>query len=168
MCPLLLTLLRVITWLIRHRCYCGNIIGADSIPAPDGNCADVCSGDPQSVCGGEGTLNLYIANNFNSTTLPSTLLLPSNSTIDSPKPAPSKRPAPPAPPKIVRVPGWTYRGCWTDNPKERTLVSKLKKGYITPEKCANICKGYHFFGLEYSNELSFPITLFLSCPAALG
>ena len=168
MCPLLLTLLRVITWLIRHRCYCGNIIGADSIPAPDGNCADVCSGDPQSVCGGEGTLNLYIANNFNSTTLPSTLLLPSNSTIDSPKPAPSKRPAPPAPPKIVRVPGWTYRGCWTDNLKERTLVSKLKKGYITPEKCANICKGYHFFGLEYSNELSFPITLFLSCPAALG
>ena len=152
MCPFLLTLLHVTTWLIRDRCYCGNIIAPGSIPAPDGHCAHVCSGDPQSVCGGEGTLNLYMANDFNSTASPATLLVPSNATIDSPKPAASKGPTPPAPPVVVRVPGWTYRGCWKDNPKARTLVSKLKRGYITPERCANICKGYHYFGLEYSNE----------------
>ena len=153
MCPFILTLLRVITWLIGDRCYCGNTIAPDSIPGPDGYCADVCSGDPQSVCGGEGVLNLYMLEDFNSTTSPATLLVPSNSTLDSPKPAPTKRPTPPAPPVIVTVPGWTYRGCWTDNSKDRTLTLKVRKGYnITPERCATICKGYHFFGVEYSNE----------------
>ena len=153
MCPFILTLLRVITWLIRDRCYCGNTIAPDSIPAPDGYCADVCSGDPQSVCGGEGVLNLYILGDFNSTASPATLLVPSNSTLDSPKPAPPKPPTPPRPPVIVTVPGWTYRGCWTDNSRHRTLKSKVRKGYnITPERCATICKGYHFFGVEYSNE----------------
>lgn len=87
--------------------------------------------------------SLYEADNFGSTASPTTLLISSNSTANSPKPAP---------PVVVEVEGWTYLGCYTDNPQKRTLISKLTKGNITPQNCAVICQGYRFFGLEYSNE----------------
>ena len=99
-------------------------------------------------------LSLYASDNFNLTAPPMTLLIPSHPTVDALKPSPTKTPTPPAPPLppvVAKVPGWTYRGCWTDYRSERTLISKVVKGAITPERCAHICKGYNFFGLEYSN-----------------
>lgn len=77
---------------------------------------------------------------------------PSDPTANSSNPTAPKPSTPPEGPVVVKVPGWTYRGCWSDNPLDRTLISKRSKGYITPEECARRCKGYHFFGLEYSNE----------------
>lgn len=135
-----------------NECYCGNTVAHASIPTPDYFCANVCSGNQQSVCGGINVLSLYESNKFASIASPSIRLVSSNSTINSSNPAPSKPPTPPAPPAVVRVPGWTYRGCWTDDPHDRTLTAKTRKGSITPEKCAQLCKGYTFFGLEYSNE----------------
>jgi len=69
----------------------------------------------------------------------------------APKPAPPKPPAPGLP-SIGTVKGWTYRGCWTDDVTERALISKKWKGNLTPQRCAEVCKGYRYFGLEYSSE----------------
>ena len=144
----------VATQLIGNRCYCGNSVASPSVPVPDFYCGNVCSGDKQSVCGGRAVLSLYEVDYFDSTASLSTLILVPNSTTKSTNLAPPRPPAPQpsGPPKIVSVPGWTYRGCWTDNPYDRTLISKRWKGYITPESCAKICKGFQYFGLEYSNE----------------
>lgn len=141
-----------VTRLIGNRCHCGNTVAPASIPGRDDLCVNVCSGIQQSVCGGKGVLNLYEANNFASTASSSNLLVSSNSTTNLTNPTPPKPPTPPEPPAVVKVPGWTYRGCWTDNPYHRTLISHKWKGLVTPERCAQICKGYTFFALEYSNE----------------
>ena len=51
---------------------------------------------------------------------------------------------------------WTdfmgVRGCYTDNVRERTLKARSRKGNMTPRDCAHFCKGYRYFGVEYSNE----------------
>lgn len=143
----------MISPLIGDRCYCGNTVPRASILMLDHFCANVCSGDQQSVCGGENVLSLYEADNIASTASPSNLLVSSNSTTNSSNLAPPKPPTPPKPPAVVTVPGWTYRGCWIDNPRDRTLIARIWKGAVTPEMCAHICKGYQYFGLEYSNEV---------------
>ena len=62
-------------------------------------------------------------------------------------------PKPDAPPEIEIVKGWKYMGCYTDNVQDRTLIAKRSRGrFMTPEICARICKGYRYFGVEYSNE----------------
>lgn len=96
--------------------------------------------------------SLYEADNFGSTASPTTLLILSNSTANSPKPVPPNPLTPSRPAVVVQVEGWTYLGCYTDNPHRRTLISKLTKGDITPQNCAIVCQGYRYFGLEYSNE----------------
>lgn len=136
-----------------NECFCGNTVAAASIKTPDSNCENFCSGNSRSACGGRSVLSLYEADRFGSTASDPLLLVPPNSTTNSPNPAPPNPPKPPAPPAVVeRVAGWTYRGCWNDYLYDRTLIAKRTKGDITPQKCAEICKGYHFFGLEYSNE----------------
>ena len=63
--------------------------------------------------------------------------------------------------EIETVKGWRYRGCYTDDPKQRTLISKAKRARtMTPDYCAWVCRGYRFFGVEYSNELSFSLLFF--------
>lgn len=58
-----------------------------------------------------------------------------------------------APPSIAIVQGWRYRGCWTDDPRQRTLTGKrIKSPTMTVERCAQLCRGYRFFGVEYSSE----------------
>lgn len=90
-------------------------------------------------------LSLYEVNQFGSNV---PLLVSPNSTTNALKQAAPK----PPPPVVVKVRGWTYRGCWTDNPRDRTLIAKAKRGHMTPERCAEVCKGFHYFGLEFSNE----------------
>ena len=89
---------------------------------------------------------------------PTIMLVSSNETISPSNLAPPKPPVPPRPPPkppaIVSVKGWAYRGCWTDDPHDRTLDAKRWKGDVTPEKCARHCKGYAFFAVEYSNMVS--------------
>lgn len=131
-----------------NECYCGDTVARASIPTPDYSCENVCSGNQQSVCGGTNVLNLYEVDNV---ATPSLSLISSNSTNSS-NSALLAPPAPQASATVAKVKGWTYRGCWTDDRYDRTLISKKFKGSITPEKCAQLCKGYQFFGLEYSNE----------------
>lgn len=82
---------------------------------------------------------------------------PANPTTNSSNSAPPKPSTPPESPVVVRVPGWTYRGCWSDNPLDRTLVAKRLKGYITPQQCAQYCKGCktspaHYFLVRADRE----------------
>lgn len=135
-----------------NECYCGNTVARASITMPDYFCTSVCSGNEQSVCGGQNVLGLYEANKFASIGSSATLLISSNSTTNSSYTTLSKPPTLLGSPAVVSVPGWKYRGCWSDNPLDRTLIAKRWKGYVTPENCAHICKGFRFFGLEYSNE----------------
>ena len=60
---------------------------------------------------------------------------------------------PPKTPDIAVLRGWNYRGCWTDNVKDRTLIGKRFRGHgLNVERCAQFCADYQFFGVEYSDE----------------
>lgn len=68
---------------------------------------------------------------------------------------------PPNIPDIAVLRGWNYRGCWTDNVNDRTLIEKKLRGRgVTVERCSYFCKDYQFFGVEYSNE---SVSLSLAC-----
>jgi hypothetical protein len=51
------------------------------------------------------------------------------------------------------IPGWTYLGCYLDqyNPRSLPDASKFSNS-LTLEDCAAFCKGFNFFGMEYSSE----------------
>ena len=66
--------------------------------------------------------------------------------------ASAPNPDPPPTAHVVSVPGWKYKGCYNDAVKRRALAGKKWKGYLTVERCAHVCKGYRYFGVEYSNE----------------
>ena len=57
------------------------------------------------------------------------------------------------PPAMVTVPGWTYRGCYTDRVDSRTLTGKKWTGKLTPGRCASLCSGWKYFALESGNQL---------------
>ena len=59
--------------------------------------------------------------------------------------------------QIARVRGWTYRGCYTDNVRNRALRERRCRGQVTVQRCAEFCKGYKYFGVEYSNEWVFSL-----------
>lgn len=61
-------------------------------------------------------------------------------------------PAPPGPPNVVTVPGWTYRGCYTDPLYDRTFTGENWTGKLTPSRCSTVCGRYRYFALESSNE----------------
>lgn len=71
----------------------------------------------------------------------------SSANLSSPKPA-----SPSTSAHIVSVPGWTYQGCWTDSVDDRTLIARRWRGKLKVQDCAKICRGYRFFGVEYSTE----------------
>ena len=60
--------------------------------------------------------------------------------------------ASPGKPAVVPVPGWTYRGCFTDQIYPVSLTGKKWTGNITPGSCATFCRGFRYFGLESGNE----------------
>lgn len=54
---------------------------------------------------------------------------------------------------MVTVPGWTYRGCFTDREDSRTLTGKKWTGELTPGRCLSLCSGWKYFALESGNQL---------------
>ena len=62
-------------------------------------------------------------------------------------------PVTPESPTLVTVPGWTYRGCYTDPVDSRTFKGKNWTGTLTPGRCANLCSGWKYFALESGNQL---------------
>jgi glucan 1,3-beta-glucosidase len=69
--------------------------------------------------------------------------------------------------------GWTFLGCYTDNPTARTLTTYLVvpggQGATTIETCLAACQalGYSLAGLEYANEcckFPFVTTSYIKAP----
>lgn len=75
----------------------------------------------------------------------SSLMQTLNATAPNPTPSPRAH--------IASVPGWAYKGCYTDSVTHRALEEKRWRGrWLTVQRCADVCKGYKYFGVEYSNE----------------
>ena len=58
-----------------------------------------------------------------------------------------------APPGPAKIPGWGYQGCYTDSGSARVLAGKTTyDSKLTNEKCSVACKGFTYFGTEYSTQ----------------
>lgn len=58
-------------------------------------------------------------------------------------------------PPQYSIPGWEYRGCYTDDGNSRTLYDGFTANdNMTPESCVSFCSasGYPFAGVEYGRE----------------
>ena len=43
------------------ECYCGDVLQAGSVAAPEADCNMACSGDATTMCGGPNRLSVYSA-----------------------------------------------------------------------------------------------------------
>ncbi|KAL0941489.1 uncharacterized protein CTRU02_204252 [Colletotrichum truncatum] len=115
------------------ECYCGNTV--PDISAPISDCNMVCSGNYNEFCGGSMRLNIYKVDQTSATK--STSGGTSGTTVSNGS----------------SLGGFTYRSCWTDTPYDRSLKAiDYRADDMTVEKCAERCKAYTYFGLEYSRE----------------
>ncbi|KAL1840964.1 hypothetical protein VTJ49DRAFT_7570 [Mycothermus thermophilus] len=107
------------------ECYCGTGLDEASTQVPDSECEMWCSGDQSQHCGSPDRLNVY-----RSTQEPSTL--PSN-------------------PETAG--DFAYVSCWTDKVDDRSLkAASYRSSGLTVEICAEQCKDYAYFGVEYGEE----------------
>lgn len=88
-----------------------------------------CGGSKTQLCGGGNRLSTYALSNWTAPTIPKT------------------------------VGFYTYAGCYTEATNKRALGSAKKVDYasMTVEICAEFCKSYSMFGLEYSGEVRLSI-----------
>lgn len=108
--------------------------------APTTECDVVAGGISRCAISSSSLLVAMFENSFNSsaTSLPNTTLSAAN--------GPDK-------PTIDTVKGWKYRGCYIDSMKDRVLKTRrMRLGAMTVQRCAEVCKGYRYFGVEYSDE----------------
>ncbi|KAJ4315651.1 hypothetical protein N0V94_005848 [Neodidymelliopsis sp. IMI 364377] len=107
------------------ECYCGTKLDALSMKEPESACAATCTGNKDQKCGGPDHLNVYMNPEL----------------------------AAPAQKTETSLNGFVYQSCWTDKVDDRSLKAvDYRLDDMTVEKCANQCKGYSYFGLEYSRE----------------
>lgn len=113
-----------------------------------------CSGDSAETCGGSYGMNIY---SYNPVSSSSTLQTGSSSTqvssvstsVISTRSTSLSTSAPTGTPN-----SFTSIGCWTDNDvTERTLVGGAYSDQaLTLSTCSALCKGFDYFGVEYSTE----------------
>ncbi|KAK3995264.1 WSC domain-containing protein [Cladorrhinum sp. PSN332] len=116
-----------------NECYCGNGLTPGSVPAPETDCSFPCAGNANEMCGGDWRINVY---KFSTDASPPTSTAPST---------PS--------PTVPSVDGWTGEGCYTEADGQRALSDvAFYDDFMTLEKCANVCGGYNWFGVEYGRE----------------
>ncbi|KAJ4371927.1 hypothetical protein N0V86_008481 [Didymella sp. IMI 355093] len=108
-----------------RECYCGTKLDALSTKELESACDTTCSGNTFQKCGGPNHLNVY-----------------TNPTLS----APTEK-------SVTSLNGFRYKSCWTDKVDDRSLKAvDYRTDDMTVEKCADKCKGYAYFGLEYSRE----------------
>ncbi|KAL2118539.1 hypothetical protein VTJ04DRAFT_8199 [Mycothermus thermophilus] len=106
------------------ECYCGTGLDASSTEVPDDECQMWCMGDRTQHCGSPDRLNVYRA---------------------------TEQPSQPSNPETVG--DFTYVSCWTDKVDERSLTAvNYRSANLTVEACAEQCKDYAYFGVEYGEE----------------
>ncbi|KAL9596717.1 MAG: hypothetical protein Q9219_005628 [cf. Caloplaca sp. 3 TL-2023] len=130
------------------ECYCGNTIGAGAVPATDNGCSMACSGNSSQLCGGSFRLNFYKQNKATITS--TTSAASSTSTTKTSTSATSTTSGP----AVVQTAGsYAYQGCYSEGTNERALAGTfVVNSSVTVELCAAFCKGYTYFGVEYSSE----------------
>jgi hypothetical protein len=106
------------------QCFCGTTLDDSAEQRPQAECSMRCGGEYNSVCGDADRLNVFVS-------------------VDC-KADPANVPA---------VAGFAYKSCWVDNANGRVLTGNvLRADDMTVEKCADFCKDFKYFGLEYSRE----------------
>ncbi|EXJ87033.1 hypothetical protein A1O3_03990 [Capronia epimyces CBS 606.96] len=123
-----------------RECYCGNALGAGSVPATDGRCNMACSGNSSLVCGGPNGLTLYANPNW-------------TSTATTPPPTATAAPIPSGPSIIPNIGNFQYVDCHTEATNGRALSGKaVASSDMTVQYCAGNCTGFAYFGVEYGRE----------------
>ncbi|KAL8370699.1 hypothetical protein RB595_000861 [Gaeumannomyces hyphopodioides] len=147
------------------ECYCGNTLGAGSVPASSG-CSTLCNGNPNEICGGASRLNLYnYQNQFpisssSSSGQASTTTGGAGSasesgtvTVAAAETVTSASATPTAPSQPANIGAYTWYGCQTEATGARALGALTRADdLMTLEMCASVCAGYTYFGVEYARE----------------
>lgn len=114
-----------------RECYCGNTFQAGSNPAPASDCSHPCGGDNSETCGGDNRLNTYTFGDKGTSQ---------------------------APPK-TKVGDFAFQGCYTEATNSRALTGGVYyDDSMTVEKCAGVCSGFTYFGVEYARECKLSFT----------
>ena len=108
------------------ECFCGVTLDSRSVVWEERDCEFECPGNSNQQCGGRDRLNIYRKRVTNGTGRP----------------------------KITPVQqAFSSFGCYTDSTGTRALKgAKFVSDDMTIDNCATACKGWAYFGLEYSRE----------------
>jgi hypothetical protein len=107
------------------ECFCSTDLNTSSVKVDDSECGMACGGDGSQTCGGPSRLNVY---------------------ADSALAAPASG-------NLATIGGFSYRSCWTDDTANRSLkIVDYRTDDMTVERCAERCKAYAYFGLEFARE----------------
>jgi len=151
------------------ECYCGNTLSNGATSASSG-CNILCNGNQTEYCGGGNKLNIYgsgitlttsattSTSSTSSTTKASTTATTTGTSTGTSSgtgtnTATSSSATPTAPYQPATVGTWKWYGCQTEGTGIRALSSTTTASdTMTLETCAAFCKGYTYFGIEYSRE----------------
>ncbi|KAF7441300.1 WSC domain-containing protein 2 [Pleurotus ostreatus] len=110
-----------------QECYCDSVIQDPGVETDISECNFACSGNPAEVCGSGGHMNIF----YSGAPLPQFT-------------------------QTIGETGWTFQGCFTDDPQNRTLrVPVAIPQGVTPESCTAACQtagGFARAGLEVGRE----------------
>jgi len=120
------------------ECWCGNFIPDDSLLSDNSLCTSQCSGDQTQVCGGLGGYAsfYYDVTRYDPVTKAFDGIVGKGI------------------PHIVQSAGnFTYQGCYSEATSGRALSqSSISSVNVNVQFCANYCKAYTYFGVEYGRE----------------
>ncbi|KAK4131820.1 WSC-domain-containing protein [Trichocladium antarcticum] len=105
------------------QCYCGTAVANGAAARPQAECAMRCGGE-HNMCGGADRLSVFAAA------------------------------AGGAAPRNPAVAGFAYQSCWAEQGgAARVLAAEERRSDdMTVERCAAVCSGFKYFGLEYARE----------------
>ncbi|KAL8936038.1 MAG: hypothetical protein Q9216_005133 [Gyalolechia sp. 2 TL-2023] len=133
------------------ECYCGNTIGPGAGLATDNGCSMACSGNQGQLCGGSFRMSFYKKDKTLTST--STTLSATSSGTISVSTGTSATATPTGPSVVQTVGSYTHQGCYSEGTNTRALGDTfVVNSTMTVEVCAGFCKGYTYFGVEYSSE----------------
>lgn len=104
------------------ECYCGDALLSSSSEQPLTDCNFACVRDANETCGAGNRLSTYQNLAY----------------------------APPAHPVLA---GYNYTGCFNDDVNQRVLTASFSQSdSLTYAACADTCKAYEYFGVEYGSQ----------------
>ncbi|KAJ4292884.1 hypothetical protein N0V88_005544 [Collariella sp. IMI 366227] len=105
------------------QCFCGTSLASTAEKRPDTECRMKCGGNLCQVCGDGDRLNVFWTGRD-----------ATGSNLET-------------------VGNFEYKSCWTDNHSQNSLAgAKFSQNDMTVETCAELCKDFGYFGLEFSND----------------